>query len=63
MVIRDYRGAKITFGLFLLLNFALFYKKAKFCEFIYLSLNPIKDRVLNGAHYLRFATKMRCGLF
>lgn len=50
-------GAKITFGLFLLLNFALFYKKAKFCEFIYLSLNSIKDRALNSAHYLSFATK------
>ena len=28
-----------------------------FCEFIYLSLNSIKDRALNGAHYLSFATK------
>lgn len=46
-------GVKIV----LLLNFALFYKKAMFCEFIYLSLNFIKDRALNSAHYLRFATK------
>ena len=57
MVIIDYSGAKIILGLFLLLNFALFYKKAMFCEFIYLSLNSIKDRALNRAHYLRFATK------
>ena len=39
MVIIDYSGAKIILGLFLLLNFALFYKKAMFCELIYLPLN------------------------
>ena len=50
-------GAKITLGLFFVIEICFFYKKAMFCKFIYLSMNSIKDRALNSAHYLRFATK------